>query len=118
MSALLDWHALETLLGVSAMATGLGAIVSFVLLLARVAELNRDGDRRVPRFRGNLLFVWPPVVFDWLAAVIDRSKGSDYYKWELRLARACRLLLAAFYLLWAMGFAMMAIVMVMQDPYP
>lgn len=118
MNAATVWSVLSPLLGISMMAALIGGMTTFLLLIARVAELNRDGDRRVPRFRGNLFFLWPPMVFEWLAAVIDRSRGSDYYRWELRLARACRLLLAAFYLLCAMAFVMMAIVMVMQDPYP
>ena len=100
------------------MVTMFGGMATFLLLIARVAELNRDGDRQIPRFRGNIFFLWPPMVLEWLAEVIDRSKGSSYYRWELRLARACRLLLTAFYLLWAMCFVGMGIVMVMQDPYP
>lgn len=100
---------LDPLLVIGAMAAGAGAMATFFLLFARVAELNRDGDRQIPRFRGSLFFLWPPMVFEWLAVVIDRSRNSDYYKWELRLARACRLLLAAFYLLWATGFVRMAL---------
>ena len=99
------WSALSPLLGIGAIVTFLGAMGTFVVLASRIAELNRDGDRRLPRFRGNLFFLWPPVLFDWLGTVVDRCRGVDQLRTDFMLARACRTFFAGFYLLWATAAA-------------
>lgn len=101
---------LGPLLWMGGVFAGVTATITFYLLVARIAELNREGDRRVPRFPGNLLFLWPSVVFEWLGIVVARSRGADHLRVDFMLARACRAFFAGSYLLLGAAVALFVVI--------